>query len=167
MKGKMKVIVLALALIISSVAILTGSMYALAEVPADTSEYDRNDFVDESLLVPAEEPAEEPDEAVEAPVIEGIMVEETKIEVTEDGTLVEGYLVKGTIYEIRNYYVLPRVYHPTLGYAHVTEEPIVWVLSEILDLFVDELGYDYDYIVDWAFSEAEWRGNILVVDVEL
>lgn len=169
MKGKMKIIALAMALIIGSVAILTCSMYVLAEMPAEETVYDRNDFVDESLFVSAEEGAEAPEIADEEPATEapdGV----TKIEVTEEGTLVEGYLVKGTIYEILNFYVLPRTIHPShpgLGYAHVADEPIVWVLSEILELFVDELGYDYDYIVDWAFEEAEWRGNILVVDVEL
>lgn len=43
----------------------------------------------------------------------------------------------------------------------------VWVLSELLDFFVGELGYDYDYIVNWAIEEAEWRGIQLIIDVEL
>ena len=170
MKGKTKVIALAMALVMGSVAILTGSLYALADVPEGETDYDRSDFVDEALLVSAEEPLEAPNEVVEEPVIEGLVPEETKIEVIDEGILVEGYLVKGTIYEILNFYVLPRTLHPDcpeLGYAYVGEEPTVWVLSEILDLFVDELGYDYDYTVDWAFKEAEWRGNILVVDVDL
>lgn len=65
MKEKMRFIALALVLIIGSVAILTGCMYALAEVPVEESEYDRSDFVDEDLLISAEEPAGEPAEAVE------------------------------------------------------------------------------------------------------
>ncbi|MCH5183105.1 MAG: hypothetical protein J1E00_02930 [Oscillospiraceae bacterium] len=309
MKGKTKIFALALALIIGSVAILTGSMYALAELPAEESDYDRSDFVDESLFVsdeaPAEEPAvEEPAEVVdetaseaaswemfdfysaprpydpvcgyavvldepitwymtelldcfvrdlgyeydyivdwafseaywrgnnlvidvdlgeklesykntydvevllvpavkpaaeksaeeeatvEEPVVEEPVVEApaaetpaneerplasnleealamTKIEVTEEGTWIEGRLVEGTVYEVLNFYLLPRPYDPVCGYAVVLDEPIVWTLSELLDCFVRDLGYDYDYIVDWAFSEAEWRGNILVVDVDL
>ena len=304
MKGKTKIIALAMALIVGSVAVLTGSMYALAELPAEESDYDRSDFVDETLFVSAEEPAEEPaveepaeavdetaseaaswemfdfysaprpydpicgyavvldepitwylselldcfvrdlgyeydyivdwafseaywrgnnlvvdvdlgekietyrdlydvdvlmvpaekpaveepaveEPAAEEPVVEELVVEEpavkdrvvaanleealamTKIEETDEGTLVEGYLVKGTIYEVLNFYLLPRPYDPVCGYAVVLDEPIVWTLSELLDCFVRDLGYDYDYIVDWAFSEAEWRGNILVVDVDL
>lgn len=65
MKEKMKFIALTLVLIISSVAILTGCMYALAEAPAEESEYDRSDFVDDSLLASAEEPAAESADAVE------------------------------------------------------------------------------------------------------
>ena len=43
----------------------------------------------------------------------------------------------------------------------------VWYLSELLDFFVGELGYDYDYIVNWAFEESKWRGIELIVDVDL
>lgn len=300
MKGKTKVIALALALVIGSVAILTGSLYALADVPEGETDYDRNDFVDADLLVSAEEPAAEdpaeaPDEAAgeavwemydfysaprpydpvcgyavvfgepitwymsellacfvdelgydydctvdwafseaywrgnnlvvdvdlgekietyrelydvdvllvpavkpaaeepvneEEPVTEELVTEEpvdeepvakervlassleeayamTDIQVTDEGTIIEGCLVEGTVYEVLNFYLLPRPYDPVSGYAVVLDEPIVWTLSELLECFVDELGYDYDYIVDWAFSEAEWRGNILVVDVDL
>ena len=56
MRGKTKLIALALMLIIGSVAVLTGSMYALAEMPVEGSEYDRNDFVDESMFVSVETP---------------------------------------------------------------------------------------------------------------
>ena len=66
MKEKLKFIALALVLIIGSVAILTGCMYALAEVPAEETEYDRSDFVDESLLISDEEPVAEPAESDEA-----------------------------------------------------------------------------------------------------
>ena len=67
MKGKTKVIALALALVIGSVAILTGSLYVLADVPEGETDYDRSDFVVDDLLVPAEEPATDPDETVEEP----------------------------------------------------------------------------------------------------
>lgn len=173
MKGKMKVIALAMALVIGSVAILTGSLYALADVPEGETEYDRSDFVDESLLASTEEPAAEPGEAVEGPVVATTLEEAlamTKIEVTDEGTWVEGRLIEGTVYGVLNFYALPRTLHPdcpALGYADIDEKPVVWVLSEILECFVDGLGYEYDYTVDWAFTEAEWRGNILVVDVDL
>ena len=59
MKGKTKIISLAIALVICSVAILTCSMYALAELPVEETSYDRGDFVDESLLVSDDTPDEQ------------------------------------------------------------------------------------------------------------
>lgn len=47
------------------------------------------------------------------------------------------------------------------------DEEAGWVLSQLLNYFVGELGYDYEYIVNWAFEEAEWRGIELIVDVDL
>lgn len=50
-QSKTKILALVMALLVGSVALLTGSMFALAELPAEETAYERDEFVDESLFV--------------------------------------------------------------------------------------------------------------------